>query len=823
MLITACSDDLSYDTVNISSADESQVVISASVASTTTRTNPAGSDDTGFNAGDTIAVGYDSLSFTGYYYDGAEWKVKVENDYLTWYSDSVTNYHFYAYYPMRDGPFYTLLYNGSSNIYSTLDSVSYYHFSIPTVQNTVDGIAKADYMKCDTIVEEVPDDKTLGLTFHRQMALVKLSITAVDYIGTSNSVKVDSVQIYSPYGKWVYNTPYGDVTPVWAYSDGDYWYGIVIPTDEAMVDSTFLAIYMSDTYNSKETRNTVSTCTNIPQMKAGKRYTISVTAYWDRVEINNITVADWTEKTGLTAVRNPSRTKNMWYDLTADTTGTGLYYSSLSLFLQSIAGDDLDNQTISLAGELSADDMDTLDTYLSEVDGFTDVSITLDLSEITNDEIPASTAGTYGITDSQNMSTFTDVASLAARTRTTTATNGLVKLVMPGRDYKIADGAFAEYTSLREVENSEYATKIGKYCFYGCTALEEANFTNVDTVSEGAFAKCTGLESVTFTNATAIGKYALYNTTSLDSLPELSIPKVLTIGRCAFVGSAVSYVNLNAVTDVEAGAFSGLNSSTANNLTELVIGPTGEIVIGDSAFIRRPYLNQVSADTITKITLKKAAFQECSLNEHNNTFRMDGLVEAGDSAFWGSTHLNPNFPRLRTAGNYCFYNCTYMKSPTFDSLRTAGNYCFYYVGVGYSTTGGDSISIPNCTYMGDSCAYSSAMGKIAIGELTDAGTDAIWSLYLSVIDLTSCSAIPAIRTTTFGNSTCYAAMASDSITIKVSTEELKEELDSILTTDSTVTSEASMYNWYTYFGTSPVSSYVKTVVSSGDKESEEAE
>ena len=119
---------------------------------------------------------------------------------------------------------------------------------------------------------------------------------------------------------------------------------------------------------------------------------------------------------------------------------------------------------------------------------------------------------------------------------------------------------------------------IGKYAFSACTNLEDVNMPKVVTIGDCAFneyTKGTKLTSLDLPNATTIGENA-FDYSSL--LTSVNLPKMVTIGLQAFCNCDIRTLDLPEVTEIGTGAFEGndnLVSCSASKATTIGAYPWG--------------------------------------------------------------------------------------------------------------------------------------------------------------------------------------------------------------------------------------------------------
>ena len=119
---------------------------------------------------------------------------------------------------------------------------------------------------------------------------------------------------------------------------------------------------------------------------------------------------------------------------------------------------------------------------------------------------------------------------------------------------------------------------IGKYAFSACTNLEAVNMPKVVTIGNCAFneyTKGTKLTSLDLPNATTIGENAFAYSSLLTSV---NLPKMVTIGLQAFGHCDLRTLDLPEVTEIGTGAFYGndnLVSCSASKATTIGTYPWG--------------------------------------------------------------------------------------------------------------------------------------------------------------------------------------------------------------------------------------------------------
>lgn len=289
MALTACSE--SEDMLSAFHSDPNAVRITAEVGKASadgfTRSNPLGAteeDQKKFNEDDEISVTADGQEAVTYKLVGTEWQPQG-GKFLKWESQTM---NFTAYYPAS--------YTGGP-------------ITQPTEYNSIADLAAADYMSYKG-PQSNTNGNNLTLTMNRLMARVVVEVVGFNdqyaQNTTVNSISINGVKAYKHDGKY---------------------YALIVPC-EAQTGKVFLSLEVGDN-KAKET------LTNIPALEAGKSYTYQLTVGKNKVEVNGVTVADWTttgEITGGKAIYAPyvtfyANVGQTFKMTTKDYTISGLEYS----------------------------------------------------------------------------------------------------------------------------------------------------------------------------------------------------------------------------------------------------------------------------------------------------------------------------------------------------------------------------------------------------------------------------------------------------------------------------------------------------------------
>ena len=217
-------------------------------------------DQAKFNVGDEILVTGDySNQRATYRFDGTAWKPK-DGKYLLWKSDVES---FEAWYTVESG-------------LKVVDGAPYV---FPTDQSSIDKIAKADLMST-TLYDQAKTKEPLHFTMERKTTrlIVKIAGFKSEFSGDA---QVENVRFHK---KSNASAPQVTYTP---YADGDgkagSTYTVLVPRDAAYNE-------ISLTVGGKKMTAELSEFTH----DTGKSYTYNLTVGKEKLEVGEVTVADWT-------------------------------------------------------------------------------------------------------------------------------------------------------------------------------------------------------------------------------------------------------------------------------------------------------------------------------------------------------------------------------------------------------------------------------------------------------------------------------------------------------------------------------------------------
>ena len=253
LALTACSE--SEDLLAAYHSDSKAVHITAQVGKASadgfTRSNPLGTaeEQAKFNENDEISVKADGQDAVTYKLKGSEWQPQG-GKFLKWEKETM---NFTAYYPAT--------FNGN--------------ITQPTEYTSPESLAAADFMSFTGNVTN-SGNNSLTLTMERKMARVVVEIAGFNdqYAGAT----VNSINSLSICGIKAYK-----------HSDNKF-YALIKPCD-AQNSETFLSLDVAE----GATKTTTEKLTGIPKLKAGNSYTYQLKVGKNKVKVNGVTVADWTE------------------------------------------------------------------------------------------------------------------------------------------------------------------------------------------------------------------------------------------------------------------------------------------------------------------------------------------------------------------------------------------------------------------------------------------------------------------------------------------------------------------------------------------------
>ena len=256
--LTACNNELGEPQAD--QVPENAVRITASINNpfATTRSMPLGTveDQAKFKEGDEIFVRTGSLQHATYRFDGTAWTPK-DGKYLLWKGDQET---FQAFYPAEWG----------------LAGVNRVTYPYPTDQSSKDKIAKADLMQDG--LSQAKTKEALHFTMGRFTARLIVKIAGFKSEFPANA-KVENVKFHNQtYGTPATYTPYAD-------GRGEAGSTYTVLVRDASADHT-ISLTVGDKAMTAKLQDY--------SYDVGKSYTYNLTVGKEKLEVGEVTVADWT-------------------------------------------------------------------------------------------------------------------------------------------------------------------------------------------------------------------------------------------------------------------------------------------------------------------------------------------------------------------------------------------------------------------------------------------------------------------------------------------------------------------------------------------------
>jgi len=262
MSMAACDTDKN---IAVYGEDSGAIQIEAAINTAFTRSNPgaAGDQQKQFNEGDEIQLSCED-GYLNYVLAGGKW-VPTDNYYLRWGAEPVT---YSAFYPVVSGASTT-------------------NFTLPTNQQRLENLAKADYMTCT--VENATDDgsRILRLGMNRKMAKVIMTLADVGGQGKVQGVKIGSYQGYTN-GEVVSGTslisPFITVPKGGKAGQNGCTYTAIVAPGKAGTTATFVSLnYLGEDL----------VLPGIPELKPAKCYEFTLKVEGSIITISEPIVSPW--------------------------------------------------------------------------------------------------------------------------------------------------------------------------------------------------------------------------------------------------------------------------------------------------------------------------------------------------------------------------------------------------------------------------------------------------------------------------------------------------------------------------------------------------
>lgn len=432
-MLTACSTE--EEQVHFA-GNEVKVDAAIGRESTFTRSNPAGDEEkqSNFNDYDQIGISMNDGAARLYEMKNGIWDVK-DGEPLKWETEIT---EFKAFYPYSYG---AKLYN------------SFEKGHIIENQISKEGMALSDYMIADRTEPSIPANRELELYFLRKTARVIVDIQNSTFTNEFDSPLVSGVTIFSQLE--IPATQGADVTEIKPYKMDDSnpkssWMALVAPNAED-ASKNFICIKVQETNTADDPKPYY--VKGIPNLEEGNSYTYKLKIGKDRVTIENVTVAEWTDGTAISGGAASSITVEGIKE---------------SVTTQLEKGNDV---VLTLNSNASSDIFDAIKTAIKEK-GVADGTVNLTLKNVMT--IPD---GTFKNVTWLNKVTLPDAVT-------------------------IGKNAFSG-SSLKDIEAPKVST-VKMLAFDQCKFLKNVNLPKVSEIGIQAFHFCSNLKNVLFGTLTKV-------------------------------------------------------------------------------------------------------------------------------------------------------------------------------------------------------------------------------------------------------------------------------------------------------------------------------
>lgn len=432
-MLTACSTE--EEQVHFAG---NEVKVNAAIGreSTFTRSNPAGDEEkqSNFNNYDQIGISMNDGAARLYEMKNGIWDVK-DGEPLKWETEITL---FKAFYPYS---------------YGSKANNSFDKGHIIENQTSEEGLALSDYMTSDIEFPYIPENRELDLKFKRKTARVIIDIENSTFTNEFDRPLVSGVTIFSQLE--IPATQGADVTEIKPYKMDDSnpkssWMALVAPNAED-ASKNFICIKVQETNTADDPKPYY--VKGIPNLEEGNSYTYKLKIGKDRVTIENVTVAEWTDGTAISGGAASSITVEGIKE---------------SVTTQLEKGNDV---VLTLNSNASSDIFDAIKTAIKEK-GVADGTVNLTLKNVMT--IPD---GTFKNVTWLNKVTLPDAVT-------------------------IGKNAFSG-SSLKDIEAPKVST-VKMLAFDQCMFLENVNLPKVSEIGIQAFHFCSNLKNVLFGTLTKV-------------------------------------------------------------------------------------------------------------------------------------------------------------------------------------------------------------------------------------------------------------------------------------------------------------------------------
>lgn len=264
--VVACDTDKE---MAVYSEDAGAIRIEVAINTAFTRSNPGAAEDRQkqFNEGDEIQLSCED-GYLNYVLSGGKW-VPTDNYYLRWGVEPMT---YSAFYPVVSGANKT-------------------NFILPTNQQRLESLAKADYMTCTVENATHDDSRILRLGMNRKMAKVVMTLADVGGQAKAQGVKIGSYQGYTN-GEVATGTslisPFITIPEGGKAGQNGCTYTAIVTPGKALASATFVSLnYLGEDI----------ILPGIPELKPGKCYEFTLKVEGSTITLSEPIVSSWDSST----------------------------------------------------------------------------------------------------------------------------------------------------------------------------------------------------------------------------------------------------------------------------------------------------------------------------------------------------------------------------------------------------------------------------------------------------------------------------------------------------------------------------------------------
>lgn len=336
----------------------------------------------------------------------------------------------------------------------------------------------------------------------------------------------------------------------------------------------------------------------------------------------------------------------------------------------------------------------------------------------------------------------------------------LQSISLPSLTSNLGMNTFNNCTSLERIDSLGTTSKTiadGKrgyysdYGFaYGCTSLTYVDLSCITSIGACAFYGCTSLENINFSESiTAINNDAFYGCSLLNK--DINLPNLTSLGSSAFNNTKIKKVsNLGNITTI--------NNTTFNNCTELTefTDPISNCTYESKCFTNCTSLTKINisnnekwfrntfkSDTANPIRYAKNFYIN---DELVDTMKVPSdLTTIGNYVLqnWNGTTVDFGNSTIETIGSYAFKDCTNLTNCNIpESVKTINERAFQ----GCTGLEFDTLNLPNLTSIGSYALDGVKIRKLVITSLvnlpTQSGSLGAKSTLQEVVLSSKCTTLP---------------------------------------------------------------------------------